>query len=299
MNTIGFIGFGEVASRLGSALKRAGARLGAYDVLLDRPGGRVVLAARAGADGPEFMPLAQLLDESRTILSTVTTDVALEAARACAPSLGPQHVFVDLNATSPEIKLDIARVVAPTGARFVEGAILGAVGVTGASTRVLLCGEGADQTASLLKGLGLNVAFYGTEIGRASTFKLLRSVFSKGLEALLLEAMLAARRAGVMDDVWQEILATLREKPFSEIGGNWMLTHATAHERRYHEMVQVETLVQGLGVEPLMSSATARFFERSTRLGLSKAFSKKPSVPDEVVDALDALTRGALKINHL
>jgi 3-hydroxyisobutyrate dehydrogenase-like beta-hydroxyacid dehydrogenase len=290
MDTIGFIGFGEVASRFSAALAKAGTRVCAYDILMDRSGGAALLAERAGADGPEFMAHDRLLAEAGTILSTVTTDVALEAAKACAGALGKRHVYIDLNATSPDVKRSIAQVIAPTGARFVEGAILGAVGVTGADTRILLCGDGADETTAALKARGLNVAFYGTEIGRGSTFKLLRSVFSKGLEALLLEAMLAARRADVMDDVWDEIVATIREKPFAEVGGNWMTSHGTAHARRYHEMVQVEAMVRALGVEPLMTHATTAFFERSTRLELSKKFSKKPTTPIEVIDALSTLT---------
>jgi 3-hydroxyisobutyrate dehydrogenase-like beta-hydroxyacid dehydrogenase len=278
-----------VGSRFAAALRAGGARVAAYDVLLERPGGAGALASRAGTGGPEFMPLATLLAEARMVLSTVTTDVALDAARACAPQLGARHVYVDLNSTSPEVKRSIAAAVAPTGARFVEGAILGAVGVAGASTRILLCGEAARDTSAELNRLGLNTVDYGTEIGRGSTFKLLRSIFSKGIEALLLEAMLAARRADVMDDVWDEIVATLRDRPFAEVGGHWMVTHGTAHERRYHEMAQVEALVAALGIEPLMTAATTRFFGRSTRLRLSAAFQAKPTTPADVVGALDRL----------
>jgi 3-hydroxyisobutyrate dehydrogenase-like beta-hydroxyacid dehydrogenase len=183
--------------------------------------------------------------------------------------------------------------VAASGADFVEGAILGAIGVSGANTRVLVCGEQGKRVAEALTGLGLNVGFYGTEIGLASTFKLLRSIFSKGIEALLLESLVAARRAGVADDVWREIVETLDERPFAEVGGNWIRTHGRAHARRYHEMVQVKALVAELGIEPLMTSATTAFFERSTRLALSQVFQHAPENPDEVVAALDDLMSGA------
>lgn len=133
--------------------------------------------------------------------------------------------------------------------------------------------------ADTLTQLGLNVAFYGTEIGRASTYKLLRSVFSKGMEALLLETLLAARRAGVQDD----------EQQFKHVGGNWMRTHATAHVRRYYEMMQVRELVSELGIEPLMAQATTAFFERSIELALSKSFPRDPLNHDEVLKALDKL----------
>jgi 3-hydroxyisobutyrate dehydrogenase-like beta-hydroxyacid dehydrogenase len=163
--------------------------------------------------------------------------------------------------------------------------------VTGARTRILLCGETAEATAETLTRLGLNTGAYGREIGRASTFKLLRSVFSKGMEALLLEALLAARRAGVAEDVWREIVETLEERPFTEVGSNWVRTHATAHKRRYHEVVQVEELLRALDMEPVVTRGTAAFFERSTRLGLSNEFASPPAGTDEVLAGLERLLR--------
>jgi 3-hydroxyisobutyrate dehydrogenase-like beta-hydroxyacid dehydrogenase len=286
---IGFLGFGEVASRFAAALAQHGAEVCAFDVLVAAPGGTERLAIRAGGTPIAFLSLAEMTARADLILSTVTTDVALDAASACSSHLDRRHTFVDLNATSPALKRDIGAAVAASGAAFVEGAILGAVGVTGAGTRILVCGETGQAIADRLSTLGLNVGFYGTEIGRASTFKLLRSVFSKGLEALLLEARVAARRAGVGDDVWREILETIDERPFAEVGGNWMRTHGTAHARRYHEMAQVEALLRDLGLDPLLTQATTAFFERSTRLELSRAFSAPPKDAEEVVAALDTL----------
>jgi 3-hydroxyisobutyrate dehydrogenase-like beta-hydroxyacid dehydrogenase len=290
-NTIGFVGFGQVAGCLAAALAQHGVQIVAYDVLLDQPHGIDEIRQRALGVNVQFMPLAPMLAQTGMVLSTVTTDVALAAAKACARHLRRGHVFIDLNATSPAIKRAVADALAPTGADFVEGAILGAIGVTGAQTRILVCGHKAAWAAEEFSRLGLNVGFYGAEIGRASTFKLLRSVFSKGMEALLLESLLAARRAGVEEDIWREIVTTLDERPFAEIGGNWMRTHGSAHARRYHEMVQVEELLRELDVEPLLTNATTRFFERSTRLALSQSLQKRPAIPEDVVAALDHLLR--------
>jgi 3-hydroxyisobutyrate dehydrogenase-like beta-hydroxyacid dehydrogenase len=290
---IGFVGFGEVASCLSAAVLANGGRVSAYDVLLDAKAGAETLKRRAGDAPIEFAPLPGVVARSDVILSTVTTDVAPDAAASCAPHLRAGQIFVDLNATSPAMKRRIGATIAASGADFVEGAILGAIGVTGARTRILLSGEKADDAAQALASLGLNVGFYGREIGRASMFKLLRSVFSKGMEALLLETLLAARRAGVADDVWREIVETLEERPFSDVGANWMRTHGTAHARRYHEVVQVEELLRELGVEPLITRGTAALFERSTRLCLAKQFKTPPSGPEEVLGALDKLLRNA------
>ena len=280
---VAFIGFGEVASAFAPALASRGAEVAAYDVLADASGGMDRLRARAGGAPIDFCPLADALRGARYVLSTVTTSVAVEAARRCAEHLTAGQTYVDLNATDPAVKLDIERIVTPSGAAFVEGAVLGAVGVTGAKTEILLGGPHGKRAERELRELGLNVRFYSEEIGKASMFKMLRSVFSKGLEALLIEFLTAGERAGIRSDLWREVTELMANHPFDKTAGNWVRSHATAHARRYHEMKQVEDVLRQLRIEPTMTSATVRFFERSRALGLSDRFTTTPSDMDEVI----------------
>jgi 3-hydroxyisobutyrate dehydrogenase-like beta-hydroxyacid dehydrogenase len=284
----GFLGFGEVASRFAQRLHERGARVLAYDVLLDRPGGRDVLVSRAIGPAPDFPALPELTARADIVLSTVTTDVALSAAKTCVPLLRAGQVYVDLNATSPSVKREAASVIAPSGADFVEGAILSAIGVAGADAKVLLCGARASELAAVLSKLGLNAHAYGIEIGKASSFKMLRSVFSKGIEALLIECLLAGRRAGIEQALWEEIVATMDAASFDDVGGNWVRTHATAHARRSHEMRQVADVLRELRVDAPMTAATLALFERSTRIALKDAFPAPPASAAEVIAALDA-----------
>jgi 3-hydroxyisobutyrate dehydrogenase-like beta-hydroxyacid dehydrogenase len=284
----GFLGFGEVASRFTQRLHERGARVLAYDVLLDRPGGRDVLVSRAIGPAPDFPALPELTARADIVLSTVTTDVALSAAKTCVPLLRAGQVYVDLNATSPSVKRETASVIAPSGADFVEGAILSAIGVAGADAKVLLCGARASELAAVLSKLGLNAHAYGIEIGKASSFKMLRSVFSKGIEALLIECLLAGRRAGIEQALWEEIVATMDAASFDDVGGNWVRTHATAHARRSHEMRQVADVLRELRVDAPMTAATLALFERSTRIALKDAFPAPPASAAEVIAALDA-----------
>jgi len=287
LTVCGFLGFGEVASRFTERLRERGVRVVAYDVLLERPGGRETLAARAVGTPPELMSLADLLAQADVVLSTVTTDVALRVARECAPLLRPRQIYVDLNASSPFVKRETASAIAQSAADFVEGAILSAIGVAGADAKILLCGPRADELTSILSRLGLNAHAYGTEIGKASSFKMLRSVFSKGLEALLIECRLAGRRAGVEQALWEEIVATMDAASFDDVGGNWVRTHATAHGRRYHEMLQVAEVLRELHVDAPMTSATVALFERSNSLALKDAFPEPPASAADVIAALD------------
>lgn len=281
---VAFIGFGEVASAFSSALAAGGAEIAAYDILLGQSGGRDRLKARAPGTKVDFAGLQDAVRGARYVLSTVTTSVAREAARRCVPHLGAGQTYVDLNATDPDVKLEIERIITPSGAAFVEGAVLGAVGVTGAKTEVLLGGPHGRRAERELGGeLGLNVRFYCEDIGKASMFKMLRSVFSKGLEALLIEFLVAGQRAGIRDDLWREVTELMANHPFEKTAANWVRSHATAHARRYHEMKQVANVLRQLGLEPTMTAATEAFFQRSASLGLQERFGAAPATMDEVV----------------
>ena len=284
MTRIAFIGFGEVASVLCPAIAARGAQIAAYDILLERADGLELLRARAAQTKVDFGSLAQALQGARYVLSTVTTSVARDVARQSASILGAGQSYVDLNATDPEVKLEIERLIAPSGADFVEGAVLGAVGVTGAKTEILLGGPHARGAArELASDLGLSVRFYSETIGKASLFKMLRSVFSKGLEALLIEFLVAGERAGIREDLWREVTELMAKHPFEKTASNWVRSHATAHARRYHEMKQVANVLRQLGLEPVLTAATEAFFERSGSLGLGDRFAQAPATMEEVV----------------
>ena len=293
-----FVGFGEVASTFAAALVEAGTEVAAYDVLLDEPGGLGRLRARggarcgAGSEAVTFAPLAEALEGAAYVLSTVTTPVAATAAEAAAAHLGPGQVYVDLNAAAPSVKREIEAIIRPSGAAFVEGAILGAVGVTGARTEILLGGPAGREAAELFAGrLGLNVRFYSEQVGKASTFKMLRSVFAKGFEALLLEFLISARRAGLQDDLWRDVTALFEENRFEQVAANWARSHAVAHERRYHEIVQVAGVLRELGLEPIVTAGTEAFYARSRGLGLAEAFPEKPETMDDVVAFMERALR--------
>jgi 3-hydroxyisobutyrate dehydrogenase-like beta-hydroxyacid dehydrogenase len=288
---IGFIGFGEVAGVFSGALQRDGNELLAYDVLGEQPDGLARLARRSGSDGVRFVSLPELVTESDWVLSTVTSGVAELVARNAAPYLAPGKNYVDLNATSPAVKQAVAKVVTPTGAHFVEGAILTAVGVTGARTRILIGDPDGPASAGKLVRLGLNTAHYSCAIGHASAFKLLRSIFSKGLEALLLEFLVAGRRAGLQADLWHEVVDLFAQNSFEKVAENWIRTHATAHERRHHEVVQVVEEMRALGLDPVMTNATEALFRNSVTSGLRAKFADQPATVDAVIAALESTTR--------
>ena len=278
---VAFVGFGEVASVFSEAARARGAEVAAYDHNLERPGGRARLEKRARAGGIRFATLGEAIRGAGLVLSTVRPQTAPDAARACAAHLGPGQLFVDLNTTSPAEKAAIGRTISASGAAFAEGAVLGAVGAAGASARILTGGPEGERAAGALSALGLSARFYSPEVGKASTFKLLRGIFTKGAEALLLELLVAGRKAGMEQELWEDVADFMSRHPFEKVAANWIVTHPPACGRRHHELLQIVETMRAQGTEPLMTAATEAFFRRSAGMDLGL-----PGSREAVVEAL-------------
>jgi len=276
---IGFIGFGEVGRTFSQEMKARGAEVCYYDLVAKEP-----------AAGIAPLPLNELVARCTILLSTVATHVAVAAAEAVVPFLTPRHTYADMNSTSASVKRQIGEIVSAAKADFVEGAILSAVGEAGPRASILVAGERAEVFAREMVHLGLvNVKYFSPRIGEASQMKMLRSIFSKGVECLLLEMLVAARRAGVAEPLWRDIVEFMTKHPFQGVAENWIKTHPGACERRYHEMEQVLETLRDLGVEPVMTQGTTEFFRRSTASGIAKRFSRKPNDIWAVSEELEKL----------
>jgi 3-hydroxyisobutyrate dehydrogenase-like beta-hydroxyacid dehydrogenase len=284
---IGVIGIGEVGLIFCHAIAEQGVPIKAYDLLLEQDEGHRSLKSRIRHAGIELTTLQNVIACSEVILSVVTTQTAVNLTRQVSELIQSHQTYVDMNSTSPSVKKEIGRIIGSTGAFFVEGAILGAVGATGAKTRILLSGEKGEEIAQYLKEAGLNTTYYDLEIGKASAFKMLRSIFSKGLEAIMLEMMIAGRRAGIADDLWNDVMDFMKGNPFDRIAENWIRSHVLAYERRYYEMLQVVETMRELEVEPVMTAGTLDFFNRSLSLAFEETFHQKPADYKKVVEFMD------------
>jgi 3-hydroxyisobutyrate dehydrogenase-like beta-hydroxyacid dehydrogenase len=274
---IGFIGFGEVGKTFAREMRTRGAEVYYYDVIGKQP----------GVDVP-FLPLPELISTCGILLSTVSTHVAVDAAKEASAFLSSGKIYADMNSTSASVKKNIAAVIGKSGASFVEGAILSLVAETGPRASILVAGPEAEAFSGLMNRYGLvNLKYFSPRIGEASVVKMIRSVFSKGVECLLLEMLIAGRRAGVEEYLWKDIVDFMTRNPFRTVAENWIKSHPRACERRYHEMVQVMETLEDLNVPPTMTRGTEEFFRRSVEMGLASRGGKKPDDFREVPEAIE------------
>ncbi|MBP6580998.1 MAG: DUF1932 domain-containing protein [Sphingorhabdus sp.] len=191
---------------------------------------------------------------SPAIISLVTADQALAAAQSVAASIAPSALYFDMNSVAPETKCAAAKAIAAAGGRYVDVAIMAPVDPARLAVPLLAAGPDAADGAEALTALGFtNVRSIGGDIGQASAIKMIRSIMVKGQEALTAEMMLAAKQAGVTN----EVLASLGEGwvAKAEYNVERMQTHGL---RRAAEMEEVAKTILALGIEPVMTLGTIR-----------------------------------------
>lgn len=241
------LGLGEAGSAIARDLLRAGAEVVGFDPVPEKT---VTGLLRAQSE-------AEAAEGASLVLSVNWARVAREVAEKVAPVLRPGQVYADLNTASPSLKRLLAEILAPTGARFVDVALMSPVPGRGLATPSLASGPGAWAYKGGLEPLGAAVEVVGERPGEAALRKLLRSVFFKGMAAAVLEALEAAKRLGLEAEVWDNIAKTLKEADETLVGRlvEGSLRHA---ERRREEMLAAAELLREVGVEPLVTEATAR-----------------------------------------
>jgi 3-hydroxyisobutyrate dehydrogenase-like beta-hydroxyacid dehydrogenase len=278
---IGFIGFGEAGFHIARGLRSAGAgTIRAYDINTRTPGlGDRIQARAAEAEVRLVDSSAAIADAGNILFSAVTPDRAMEAAMQTVRFLKSRHIFVDLNSVSPERKQSIADVVGGSGARFVEAAVMSPVPQHGHRVPMLLGGVHAPVLADLMAPYRMNLEVISEQIGAASAAKMCRSVIVKGMEALILECVLAAVPYGADERVF----ATLDES-FSEMDwktmASYMVGRVVEHgERRARELDEVAVALRAMGVEPLMTEAAQHRQAWCAAFDLLKEFGGK--APDD------------------
>jgi 3-hydroxyisobutyrate dehydrogenase-like beta-hydroxyacid dehydrogenase len=244
---IGVLGLGEAGGLISADLRAAGATVRGFDPLPE-----------TDPDAPSAEAAARGTD---VVLSLTTAAEARAAAESVLGVLRPGQVYADANTGSPALKRELAALVAPAGAAFADVALMAPVPGRGLRTPALAAGPGADAFAAVFGPLGMPVTTAGAKPGDAARRKLLRSVAWKGLAAVTIEALAAARAAGCEDWMHDELVSLLEDADAGAL--DRMVTGSRVHaERRAHEMADVAALLRELGVEPRVSDAARGWLEQ-------------------------------------
>lgn len=263
---VAVFGLGEAGSRYAADLVREGVDVCGYDPAdVPTPSG----VTRVG------VPAAAVSNADLIIALTAAADARTALAQAL-DAIPVGAVYADLSTGPAGLKRQLADTAGQRGVMFADVALMATVPGKGLRTPALVSGEGGARYLDLLLPFGIDLESVGNVAGEAATRKLLRSVFMKGLAAVVIEAMWAAEAAGQADWLWDNLVneITAAGAPLLSRLVRGTGPHAV---RRLHEMQASAAMLEELGIDPLMTRSTIASLHRVIRDGLPDI----PFVADE------------------
>ncbi len=261
IDCVGIIGFGEVGRILvDDLLEHSEVQVRIWDRQFENDSSSASRAARA-LESETRVSVARdgvgAVRNCQFVLSAVTADQAVSAARSVTEGLEFDALFIDLNSVSPGTKLEISGLVTGAGARFVEAAVMSPILPARVASPILLSGPNAAAFAESGRQLGFsNMRVVSEDLGVASATKMCRSVIVKGMEALVTESLLSARHYGVEAAVL-ESLDNLFPGPEWRQHARYLISRTLQHgERRAAEMLEAARTVEEAGYNGWMCNAT-------------------------------------------
>jgi 3-hydroxyisobutyrate dehydrogenase-like beta-hydroxyacid dehydrogenase len=256
---IAFIGYGEVGQLFSRQLAaKPGVRVTVYDILFDEPSRGPELKQRTLDDKVHAAgSTAEACAMAEIIISAVTADSAVTAARQAAPHLNSKQTYIDLNSVSPATKRNVSDQVQQGGAAFIEFAVMAPVGGVGIEVPILSGGEMAEPISARLNEIGMKITPVSPDIGTASATKLCRSIVIKGMEALMVDFTLASEAAGVMPAVLASLKASYPGMDWENVA-KVMTSRVKQHGvRRAAEMREASRMIAELGLDGSLAAAIA------------------------------------------
>jgi 3-hydroxyisobutyrate dehydrogenase-like beta-hydroxyacid dehydrogenase len=279
---VGFLGFGEVASAFSGWLKEAGVEV--YTSLKNRSVKTQVLAEDCGVNTcKDNKTLAEISD---ILISAVTPAEAVNVAREVGKHV--KGIYVDVNNISPGTAKEALGYI--ENGKTVDAAIIGGIKKEGIQVQIVASGSYAEQFSSL-KQYGLNIKVISPDLGKAKTLKMLRSSYTKGVSALLLESLYSAYQMGLDEELMKCLESTecpgFRESALSRVKNS--AYHAERKSQEMEEVIKFMKEQSQLGSteedeHPSMIEASGEYFKYISRI---IELDKKPDSLKELFKSIE------------
>jgi len=256
---VGFIGFGEVAYTLSNRLLKNNVEV------ISSTKGRSEKTKQLAIDSG--VKIFDSYDEVAKLSDILISSTSPKTALAIAKKYGIlcNGVFIDLNNISPQTTKKIATFLGENNSNsdFVDGVIIGKVSSN--NSTLLVSGKNSDKIA-ILNDYGLNVKVISQKIGDASTIKMLRSIYTKGITAIIHETFRAAEQLDLSNELFETIATTEGENFYFQTKSR-LNSLATSKSRKFEEMNEVLDFLKSiydddeLESNSIMSVATKNKFK--------------------------------------
>ncbi|MBD8613937.1 NAD(P)-dependent oxidoreductase [Pseudomonas putida] len=273
---IGIIGAGEV----GLTYARPWAAAGHEVVLCDLKPSTAATAFAEQSGQDIRASVAELAPDCDVVVSCVFGTVSLVVAEQTLAHMARDTLYVDMTTADPALIRTAADSAAQRGIGYVDVAILGAIALTHAKTNLLGAGTGIDRALTLFSAIDapLKPVEEGAA-GDAAALKILRSVFTKGLEALTIECFMAAEKQGVSEKL-HDALSDIDQASLRDFLGALIRTHVLHAPRRLKEVEEAERQLLAADMPVAVLPGVKALFKRTAdQIAVQPIDSASPTLP--------------------
>ena len=260
----GFIGFGEVSYTLSKILLSYG-----FEVLTSTEGrSKKTKELVKSLNLPVLDSFEEVARQSDILISANSPQSALAVALKYGSLT--DGIFLDFNNISPNTAKQIENYL--TSEHFIDSAIMGRV--SSEELHLYFSGRKAKGFVKSMKDfisnnespsdIKVNIKVVSDEIGDVSKLKILRSSYTKGVSALLVETFETAEKLGLSEDLW-EILSLTENRDFETSSKSRISSSNKKAKRKYEELNEVLEFLDDVDKNrksKIMALATREKFEK-------------------------------------
>ena len=260
---IGFLGFGEAAYHMAKGLLLNGVeQIVAYDVMQETATSGTLIHRRALDSGVKLKAtISEVTEKAKIIIAAVPSSATYSLFEQARPYLKRCQIYVDVSSSAPEIKAKIAQALQETDVLFVDAAMLGSLPKDAHRVPIVASGDGAEAFCAAMTPYGMHIHVIGERPGDASSVKLVRSIFMKGLAALMIEMLQAASAYQVSDEVIRSISTSMDNIPFTAHLDRLVVSTAIHAARRAKELEGSIEMLKHKSLDASMSIAAKKKHE--------------------------------------
>ena len=286
---IGFIGYGEAAFNISLGLGREGVTgIRATDAMMNHEVMGKQVHARAEEAGVTLVntnkEIAQWAD---IVFAAVPSSFTMDVCNDIKECLHPGQLYVDVSASTPTTKEAIWEAIKDTGVLFADAAMLGSLPKDKHQVPITASGNGAEKFHELMTPWGMKITLAGEKAGAASAIKLVRSIFMKGIAALMIDTMQAADAYGVSDEIVASIGKSLDGISFQSHLDRLVTGTALHCTRRAAELKGSVAMQEEAGLNPEMTLASKHGHEALAKYDFAARYvDTKPTRWQEIIEAI-------------
>lgn len=286
---IGFIGYGEASFELSIGFKNKGiSEIFAYDNCNKESPRYYLLKENAKKANVKLLDRPQdVLTFAKVIFVAVPSRYSIEACQSVLSNINNETLYIDVSAATPNVKHKISQIVIRKGGKFVDASMMGPLTIYKNKVPIFASGNGTKKFINIMKHYGMNIKYISEHAGDASAIKLLRSIYMKGIAAVLVEVLEAAVSMNMDEFVLESLEETMDDSTFRDLV-NQLITGTSIHsKRRADELKGSLEILENLNLNSILTSATKEKLEYISSLSLHDKFgSRRPAHWKEAINKI-------------